>query len=116
MFGVTKEEFEGRPLRTIPSEAPEESLAAIQRVLEGESFIGAEIKQQHKDGRLLDISYSAAPLHDRTGRVRGFITVGEDITLRKEAEETLRTQAQVLESMAEGVTVTNRHGHIVYTN
>ena len=89
IFGWTKEELEGRALLTIPEDAPEESQALIQRLLQGESFIGAEIKQQRQDGSLVDISFSAAPLYDQAGGVRGFISLAEDITRRKEAEEAL---------------------------
>jgi PAS domain S-box-containing protein len=39
-----------------------------------------------------------------------------EIDLRRQAEEALRTEARVLESMAEGVTVTGHRGNILYTN
>ncbi len=39
-----------------------------------------------------------------------------DITARKQAEETLQLQARVLESMAEGVSVADANGMILYTN
>ncbi len=39
-----------------------------------------------------------------------------DITEQKRAAETLQTQARVLESMAEGVTVTDAGGRIMYSN
>ncbi len=116
LYGWSREEVQGRLPLSIPRESPEESLALLQRVLQGESVIGLEIKQQRKDGTLLDGSVSAAPLHDANGRLRGFIGLAEDITRRKEAEEVLRTQAQVLASMGEGVAVTDRRGHILHTN
>ncbi len=39
-----------------------------------------------------------------------------DITERKRAEEVLKTQARVLESMAEGVNLSDEHGMIFFTN
>jgi PAS domain S-box-containing protein len=116
IFGWTREEMVGRELPTFPSEAPEESLAILQRLLKGESLVGVEVKQQHQDGHLLDISFSAAPLHDAAGKLRGFMSLAEDITERKKLADDVRTQSQVLENMAEGVAVTDQRGQIVYTN
>jgi PAS domain S-box-containing protein len=116
IFGWSPEELLGRLPRSFPQEDQEESLAVLQRVLQGESFVGAEIKQQRQDGSLIDVSFSAAPLYDAHGNPRGFIGLAEDVTERKKLEEATRTQARVLESMAEGVAVTDTRGQIVYTN
>ncbi len=75
-----------------------------------------EIKQQRRDGALIDVSLSAAPLYDQAGKIRGFVGLAEDITGRKQAERALQTQARVLANMAEGVVVTDGQGNIVYTN
>lgn len=115
-FGWTEEEFTGQMPPSIPPEAPEESLGVLQKVLEGEPCTGVEVKQRCRDGSLIDVSFSAAPLYDADHHIRGFIGLAEDITARKRAEEALKTQARVLESMAEGVTVTDHHGTIIYTN
>jgi PAS domain S-box-containing protein len=116
IFGWTKEEVEGRLPRTLPEEFPEETMALMARALRGESFTGVEIKQHHKSGSLIDVSLSAAPLFDAAGKQYGFIGLAEDITARKQTEEAAHTQAQVLASMAEGVTVTDHRGQIIYTN
>ena len=116
IFGWSLEEVQGRLPLSIPAEKAEESLAVLHRVLKGESFVGAEITQQRKDGSPVEVSFSAAPLHDAAGGLRGFIGLAEDITERKRTEEAVRTQARVLESMAEAVTVTDDRGHILYTN
>ena len=110
LYGWTLQEVQGRLPLSIPAEYPEESLALLQRVLQGESFTGVEIKQQRQDGTLLDGSVSAAPLHDANGKLRGFVGLAEDITQRKQAEEALHTQVLVLASMAEGVAVTDQRG------
>jgi PAS domain S-box-containing protein len=57
----------------------------------------------------------AAPLRGPDGNyVQLAITV--DVTSRKQTEQELRRQAQVLESMVEGVSVADETGVIVYTN
>jgi PAS domain S-box-containing protein len=116
IYGWSREEVQGRLPRSIPEEFPEESLAVLQRVLEGKTFTGIEIKQQRQDGTLIDVSFSAAPLFDAQGKQRGFVSLAQDITERKKLENDVRTQAQVLASMAEGVTVTDQRGQIIYTN
>ena len=53
IFGWTRAEVEGLLVPSIPPEAPEESLEILQRVLQGETFTGVEIKQQRRDGALI---------------------------------------------------------------
>jgi PAS domain S-box-containing protein len=116
LYGWSPEEVQGRLPRSIPKESPEESLAVLQRVLNGESVAGEEIKQQRQDGSLFEALVFGASLRDAQGKVRGFVGLAEDITERKKLEEETRTQARVLASMAEGVTVTDSRGTIIYTN
>jgi PAS domain S-box-containing protein len=56
------------------------------------------------------------PVTDDQGHPSGVICSVRDITDRKQAEEALLTQTRVLESMAEGVTVTDADGKIMYSN
>ena len=56
------------------------------------------------------------PVSDEQGNPSGLICSVRDITERKRAEEALQTQTRVLESMAEGVTVTDADGKIIYSN
>lgn len=89
IFGWTQAEVEGRLPLSIPPENPQESLEILRRVLQGESFVGTEIRQRRKDGSLIDLSFSAAPLYDAQGRPRGFVGLAEDITERKKAQAKL---------------------------
>jgi PAS domain S-box-containing protein len=116
IFGWSKEDLEGRLPRSIPPNNPEETMVLIQRALRGESFTGVEVRQQQKNGSQIDVSLSAAPLFDAQGKQRGFVGLAEDITERKKLAEDVRAQALVLENMAEGVTVIDQRGQIVYTN
>ncbi len=116
IFGWPLAEIRGQIVPSIPQDNAADSLALLQQVLQGENLAGIEIKQQRRDGALIDVSISAAPMHDPEGNIRGFVGLVEDITGRKQVQEALQTQARVLASMAEGVTVTDDHGQIVYTN
>ena len=56
------------------------------------------------------------PVTDEQGNPSGVICSVRDITERKQAEEALQTQTRVLESMAEGVSMTGEDDRIVFTN
>jgi two-component system, chemotaxis family, CheB/CheR fusion protein len=56
------------------------------------------------------------PLKDTKGQVQGFTKVMRDLTIRQEFESKLKLQTQILESMIEGVSVSDNEGIIVYTN
>jgi len=116
MFGWSAAEVVGRPLPMVPEEKREESAGIILRIRQGEQVTGLEVRRQRKDGSWIDVSLSIAPIYDAEGQVSGMVDIAEDITERKQVEEAIHTLARVLESMAEGVTVTNSRGHITYTN
>jgi len=50
----------------------------------------------HKDGTLLWISWNNSPVFDEQGQMTEMLSVGTDITARKEAEDTLRQNEQEL--------------------
>ena len=116
IFGWSQEELEGRLPPSIPPEAPEESLAILQQLLQGEPVIGAELKQQRRDGSRIDVSFSAAPLFDADGKPRGFIGVAEDITERRRVREMVKRQAELLDLAHDAILVRDRLGRITYWN
>jgi len=63
IFGYTAEEVIGRPLPTIGHDV-EDHGRLRDRVLRGESLRGVEVTRRRKDGTLVNISLSVAPLHD----------------------------------------------------
>src|SRR5215218_2827417 len=57
-----------------------------------------------------------APLRDDAGEVVGGMAVIRETTESRSALEALRMHMRILESMSEGVSVSNEDGVIVYTN
>jgi signal transduction histidine kinase len=69
-----------------------------ETVLQGQAFANKELKRQRKDGTLLDVSLSVAPLRDAEGSITGVLAVYADDTERKRLEAQL-LQSQKLESV-----------------
>jgi PAS domain S-box-containing protein len=91
---------QGHPL------APEDE--PIQRALAGEALTGAaavDLRLRALDGRAVEVSVSAAPLHDQTGHILGALVVLHDQTernrLAREREEALRSSEAWFRSMAD---------------
>jgi len=116
LFGWSLEELLSRPPLSIPPDFSEESQALLQRVLDGESIVGVETKQQCKDGTFSDVSVSAAPLHDTQGKLRGFVVLAEDITVQKKAREILAQQTELLDLAHDAILVRDPEGRITYWN
>ncbi len=92
MFGWTAAEVLGRFLPLVPDDKRQEHDAFRHRVLQGEGFIGVEVRRRRKDGVPIDISLSTAPLRDARGRITGIMSVNLDITDRQRAAEALRQE------------------------
>ncbi len=93
MFGWTSEEAVGNPTKLVPEGGKTQSGALFERAFRGETVRDVELKRQHKDGNLLDVRVTAAPMHDVDGNVRNVAWAYEDITGDKRAEEQLRRLA-----------------------
>ena len=75
-----------------------------------------EFRLRRDDGQYRWMLDSGVPRFAADGAFLGYIGSCIDITDRKEAELALGMQARVLDSMREGVSVTDEQGYIVYTN
>jgi len=90
IFGWTGQEAIGRVLPLVPAEKLPEFYDICERVMHGESFADLELQRQNKNGSVLDLSVSTAPLRDSKGQVIGVLGITADITERKRAEEAQR--------------------------
>ena len=105
IFGWAESEVLGRPLPTVPDELREEVRRNHGEGLAGRAFINYETRRRRKDGTLIDVSISTAPLTGDDGGGRGVVALVEDITERKRAEETLRRRERELTDFMENATV-----------
>ncbi|HEU4758775.1 MAG TPA: PAS domain S-box protein [Dehalococcoidia bacterium] len=102
IFGWSEEEVLGRPLPTIPEGKEEEHRALRQLAAGGGASTELEVQRRRKDGSLIDISLSTAPLRDPLGAVTGIVGVMVDITDQQHSAGQLRRLAgQLLEAQEE---------------
>src|SRR5947208_4776270 len=89
LYGWQAEEVIGRPLPTVAQDMEE---------LRGEALRGLEATRRRKDGTVVNISLSVAPLHDAAGRVTGILSIAADVTEMRQLEAQYR-QAQKMEAV-----------------
>lgn len=104
-----------------------EDWALARALAKGETCVGEMVDIERFDGTRGTILNSAAPIRDPESRVTGAVVTVQDITLLREAEAKLaeaREQAErraaelesILSALAEGVSVVDAQGNIVYLN
>ena len=77
----------GSELESIPKGRHREARQFVSAVLRGKIVNGLETQRLRKDGTIVQVSLSGAPLHDSQGRVIGMI---EDISERKHLQADLK--------------------------
>jgi len=118
-FGWSAQEAIGRRYPAIPKEKMDEADALFSHALES-GLTEVETLRQRKDGSLMDVSISAAPLRDSRGNINGVMAVLTDITERKRAETELHIALEkyrvLFESFPLGISVTDAAGNLLETN
>ena len=69
--------------------------------MQGAPLLGLELRRQRRDGSVIDIRLSTAPLHDGVGAMTGIMGIIEDITERKRMAATLRQASRALKAITE---------------
>lgn len=75
-----------------------------------------EYRLRRADGAWRDMVARGVPLFDGEGAVREWVGVCIDVTERKAADEAIRLQARILDSVGEAVMATNANGEVIYLN
>ena len=91
LFGYTASEMAGTSVtRLVPADRQEEENEILGKITRGESVGHFETQRQNKDERLFEVSITASPIKDATGKVIGVSKAVRDITERKRAETQLK--------------------------
>ena len=90
LYGYSCEEAINQPLSMIlPQSRREESQAMFAAVMRGD-MVFLETQRQRKDGALVDVAISGAPLRDIHGEIIGISAIHRDITPQRQHEEQMR--------------------------
>ena len=102
LYGYTADEMTGSDVtRLLPPDRLDEEKHLIGRVNRGDTLPQHETRRMHKDGRIIEVSLSMAPMRDDADHIIGASTVAHDITARVEAEKRLRVEREQLEMIME---------------
>ncbi|KST68937.1 PAS domain S-box protein [Mastigocoleus testarum] len=75
------------------------------------------IETQHQfDGKQVWVETNKVPLHDAQGNVVGILGTVEDITERKQSEETLLGFRKAIECASDAICMTDSQGNIIHLN
>jgi PAS domain S-box-containing protein len=104
MFGYSASEMIGQSIRRlIPADRQPEEDMILGRLAHGERVELRETVRIAKDGRTVDVSIAVSPMRDAEGRIIGAAKIARDITARKQADELLRRQADLLEQSHDAI-------------
>lgn len=105
IFGYAEEEVVGKSSPIVPAAFREEHLQILRNTCEGLTTASLETRRQRRDGVLIPVSLSAAPLHDEHGiRVGGVLTI-EDISERKHLELDLTEKTGMLSAVTQALNI-----------
>ena len=96
IFGWTADEVMGTSQSIVPAEIRAEVQAMRRQVEQGMMLSLEETRRIRKDGTIIDVSLSVAPIHDANQNIVGTMVLIADISRRKHAEDALRdSEAQL---------------------
>jgi PAS domain S-box-containing protein len=122
MVGYSEEELRALTFLDITFDVYYDANLPLFSELVAEERRQFQIEKQYrrKDGNLIWVRNSASIVPDTTGRPRFLMTLSEDITQRKRAEEALRNSEErvrlILDSAAEGIFGCDSEGTCLFCN
>jgi PAS domain S-box-containing protein len=120
IFGWRDEEVIGRVSPIVPPDELDFFLANITRIALGETIRDLDLRRLHRDGTLIDVNTSGAPIRDAHGNVVGIISSMMDVTARKRSERALTASEgrkdAVLRATLDCVVIVDHEGLVTEVN
>ena len=121
IFGYKAEELIGRHAQAIvPPDAQPHVDGILHRLAVGEMTAHSANENLTRDGRLIFCDWLNTPLKDARGKFLGFLSMVQDVTERKAAQEALHRSEnllrRVVDSMPIGVWISDEHGNLILGN
>ena len=109
----SKEALIGLPIESVISGAESSLLADLIQNLEKQRFVLIQAYCQRQDGTLFPSEIAVSRIRTGEGHLGFFL---RDITVRRQAEEMLRTEHNAIQNAANGIAIANLDGLLEYVN
>jgi two-component system, sensor histidine kinase and response regulator len=121
LYGYTAEEAIGQPvMMLVPPQRAHEIEDFLVQLRAGELIDGLETVRRTKDGRLIEVLLTAAPIRDAAGTIIGTASIARDITNRRQMDEELRQSEErfrmAFDHAATGMALIAEGGRILQVN
>jgi len=115
--GYSQEEALGQNPRLLKSgETPPDHYRRLWQTLADGGIWTGEFHNRRKDGSLYWERAIISPVRNLDERITHFLSIKEDITAQRQAEQQLRLAASVFKHAYEGIIITDASAHIVEVN
>jgi PAS domain S-box-containing protein len=119
LFGTREREMAGtRPALAPPDDSVLDDL--VDLALRGQSFTAVELRARRRDGAMIDVSASTAPLRDEDGAVTGALLVLANVTERRRAQQALQESEQrfraLVQTGSDIITIVDATGELRYVS
>ena len=117
VLGWRAEEIVGCNYLILVPEAQRNEAERISNIAaQGQGISRLDTVRRHKDGHLVQLSVTVAPLRDSRNRVVGLATIGRDVTQQRDGQRALRESEarfrSLVEASAQAVWITNARGEV----
>ena len=114
MHGFKREEFMALNLHQLDAPESEPLISSRMQLLRERGEAIFEVGHHRKDGSILPLEVSARVAN--WGDQQAILSIGTDITVRKQTEEQLRLQSSALNAAANAIVITDVNGAVQWAN